>query len=91
MKWSCFGRIRIMMGEGHSHNANPGNSGMYVVATMVVALEKLIRGEGGKSYALPPLVMVKLVTWQRRESGWSRGGGGNVVRRLSLGRKKSRM
>ena len=41
--------------------------------------------------ALLPLVMVKLVTWQRRELGWSRGGGGNVVRRLSLGRKKSRM
>ena len=46
MKWSCFGRTRIMMGEGHSHNANPGNSGMYVVATMIIALVKLLRGGG---------------------------------------------
>ena len=79
-----------MKGEGHSRNANPGNSGMYVVATMIIALGKLIRG-GGELYALPPLVVVKLVTWQRRESGWSLGGGGNVVCRLSLGRKKSRL
>ena len=50
-----------------------------------------VDARGGELYALPPLVMVKLVTWRRRESGWSREGGGNVVRRLSLGRKKSRM
>ena len=36
-----------MKGEGHSRNANPGNSGMYVVATMIIALGKLIRGGGG--------------------------------------------
>ena len=80
-----------MKGEGHSRNANPGNSGMYVVATMIIALGKLIRGGRGELYALPPLVMVKLVTWRRRESGWSQEGGGSVVRRLSLCRKKSRM
>ena len=31
-----------MMGEGHLHNANPGNSGMYVVATMIIELVKLV-------------------------------------------------
>ena len=36
-----------MKGEGHSRNANPGNSGMYVVATMIIALVKLSRGRGG--------------------------------------------
>ena len=56
---------------------------------IIIALGKLMRGGG--LYALPPLVMVKLVTWRRRESGWSREGGGNVVRRLSLGIKKSRL
>ena len=35
-----------MKGEGHLRNANPGNSGMYVVATMIIALGKLIRGGG---------------------------------------------
>ena len=33
MKWSCFGRA--MMGEGHSHNANPGNSDMNCIVFFV--------------------------------------------------------
>ena len=35
-----------MKGEGHSHDASPGNSGMYVAAMMIIALVKLSRGGG---------------------------------------------
>ena len=54
MKWSCFGRIRIMKGEGHSHDASPGNSGMYVVATMIIALGRLSQGGGNVVCPLAP-------------------------------------
>ena len=60
-----------MKGEGHLHDASPGNSGMYVVTMMIIALVKLSRGGGGTLCALLPLVMVELVTWQRRESSGS--------------------